>query len=542
MHTGHILQILATALPHTKMNRETMPLPSPSMFCPPKQSSWHRLALAAALPIVAALSPWAVSQTPPATADSPPAALPAPDREPLLASWVQRRTAHRETIQNSIAEQFANLFREMSPSAKQGYQHLTGSVYLPADFDETIVDQLDRLPHAWPMLDQSLPDDPRQATWMSYGLAPRPDAPQFPLQYVVTQDQRYVMNCFACHGGNLYGATYPGSPNSMYALQSLTEDVRKTKIRLGKKLTHMDIGSLGMPLGTSNGTSNAVMFGVALMNFRDADLNVHTNRFPAPMTHHDMDAPPWWHFHRKHHLYIDGFAQKGHRGLMQFMMVRENGPKQFQGWEKEFQDIYQFLSELRPPRYPLPIDGERAARGERVFLANCAHCHGTYSRDATGRLEVDYPERMVPIDDIATDPVRWSALSPAHRKAYGDSWFADYGAQQTLTEVDGYIAPPLDGIWASAPYLHNGSVPTLWHLLHPESRPAIWRRIAVGLDEEHMGIVAESLSEVPSGLRPAERRWIFDSRVPGKSASGHDYPAALSEAEKEDLLEYLKTL
>ncbi len=48
---------------------------------------------------------------------------------------------------------------------------------------------------------------------------------------------------------------------------------------------------MAMPLGTTVGSSNAVMFGVALMNFRDADLNVHVDRMPAAMTNHDMDAP-----------------------------------------------------------------------------------------------------------------------------------------------------------------------------------------------------------------------------------------------------------
>jgi len=215
------------------------------------------------------------------------------------------------------------------------------------------------------------------------------------------------MNCFACHGGTLYGATYPGAPNTMYALESFTEAVRKAKLQLGKPLTHMDVGSLVMPLGTTNGTSNAVMFGVALMNFRDADLNFLPDKLPAAMTHHDMDAPPWWHFYRKSHLYIDGFAQKGHKGLMQFMLVRENGPEKFRQWESDFQDVYQFLEELRPPKYPLAIEQSKAERGRKVYLQNCAQCHGTYDGN-----KLEYPERMVEIDDIGTDRVRFDALTP----------------------------------------------------------------------------------------------------------------------------------
>lgn len=451
-------------------------------------------------------------------------------------SFVLSRTANREQIQASIKQQFDVLFQGMSDSAKSGYLNLTRNVYLPADFDEDVLNKLDESRFTWPFLDAPVPVSSRSGTWMAHGLSPRPDDPNLPLQYV-RRDGSYAMNCFACHGGTLFGATYPGAPNTTYGLESLTESVRKAKLQIGKPLTHMDVGSLVMPLGTTNGTSNAVMFGVALMSFRDADLNFLQDKLPAEMTHHDMDAPPWWHFHRKSHLYIDGFAEKGHKGLMQFMLVRENGPDKFRQWESDFRDVYRFLEELRPPKYPLPIDRAKADRGHNVYLQHCAECHGTYEAD-----RLDYPERMVSIEEIGTDRVRFDSLTPQFRQSYGDSWFGDYGKQHTLAEVEGYVAPPLDGIWASAPYLHNGSVPTLWHILHPESRPSIWRRIAMGLDESFIGLVVETPDTIPKKLSKAEKRWYFDTKVPGKSAQGHDYPSVLSESQKDDLLEYLKTL
>lgn len=461
-----------------------------------------------------------------------------------VPAWIAERTTHRRQIQSSVQEQYRALVESMSPRARNGYRHLVENVYLPADFDEQVLTGMDNLEHRWPLVDTPLEPGARESTWLVHGLAPRPDDPTKPLQYVVTSDGRYVMNCFACHGGSVYGATYPGAPNNTFALESLTEGVRKTKIKQRKAMTHMDVGSLFMPLGTSNGTSNAVMFGVALMNFRDAELNVHPNRLPAAMTHHDMDAPPWWHFSRKEQIYIDGFAEKGHKGLMQFMLVRENGPKQFKSWDGDFREIYQFLSELRPPKFPLPVDSEAAAAGQLVYQQHCADCHGATSRgDVVGRnASNDYLERLVAIDDVQTDRVRLDALTPEYRRAYGQSWFADFGAQNTIEVVNGYVAPPLDGIWASAPYFHNGSVPTLWHVLHPESRPKVWRRVAMALDETRMGLVVEELDQSPSKGPKSDRRWYFDTSVSGKSASGHDYPNALSESEKEQLLEYLKTL
>lgn len=465
------------------------------------------------------------------------------DPDPTLKDFVESRTKNRHRIQESVRTQYQELENSMSWKAKAGYQRLTENVYLPADFDESVLEGIDKTEHQWPFLDLMLSPNTRQSTWLVHGLSPRPNDPKRPLQYVVNSKNQYVMNCFACHGGTLYGSTYPGSPNTTYALESLTEQVRATKLKIGKPLAHMDLGSMVMPLGTTNGTSNAVMFGVALMNFRDADLNILSNRIPAPMTHHDMDAPPWWHFYRKSHLYIDGFAEKGHKGLMQFMLVRQNGPDKFRYWEKDFREVYRFLEELRPPRYPLEIDREKAERGKLAFEKSCVRCHGTYQQSENSNRNIgSYPELMVDIDEINTDRVRFDALTAKHREAYGQSWFADYGKQATYTEAAGYVAPPLDGIWASAPYLHNGSVPTLWHLLHPQERPKVWRRIAMSLDEEAVGLVVETLDEVPKKLSNAQRRWYFNTEVEGKSAQGHDFPDELSEQEKSDLLEYLKTL
>ncbi|MCU0714832.1 MAG: c-type cytochrome [Pirellula sp.] len=440
-------------------------------------------------------------------------------------------------IADSLAKQYAELWSRMSPEAKRGYQHLVSNSYLPHDFDLDVVQKLESdrsasLPVGG--FPASLSD--RERFFARFGLASRPDSPDRPLQYVQTSDGRFVMNCFACHGGNLFGATYPGAPNTLYLLESLTESVRKTKIQVGKPLGHMDIGSLVMPLGRTIGTSNAVMFGVALMNYRDEELRVHTNRSPASMVHHDMDAPPWWHFHRKHHIYIDGFAEKGHKGLMQFMLVRENGPEKFREWESDFRDVYAFIEALRPPKYPLPIDSAKSERGKKVFNNNCASCHGTYG-DGT-----EFPNTYVDIEDIKTDRVRFDALTPAHRAHYGASWFADMGEQETLSQVDGYVAPPLDGIWASAPYLHNGSVPTLWHLLNPEERPIVWRRTSLAPDTQRVGFQVDVLDKVPNRLNSYDKKLYFDTRATGKSSSGHDYPARLNNEEKQDLLEYLKTL
>jgi hypothetical protein len=311
----------------------------------------------------------------------------------------------------------------------------------------------------------------------------------------------------------------------------------------------MDMGSLFLPLGTTNGTTNAVMFGVALMRHRSADLSIVQRPPRLDLVHHDMDAPAWWHYRKRRSLYADGFAPQGHRMLMQFLLVKENGPGRFREWEEEFRDIEAWIESLEPPAWPWPVDAPVAARGRGVFERHCASCHGTYGPGGA------YPDRIVDIGEVGTDRVRFDALSRRERRDLNTSWFGHFGdgwgehaaAQEEREAPAGYVAPPLDGIWATAPYFHNGSVPTLWHVLHPAARPTVWKRTPTGYDRARVGLEVEELAALPrqpDGGPPtsAERRRHFDTSKPGKSAVGHDFADALDDGEKAAVLEYLKTL
>jgi mono/diheme cytochrome c family protein len=255
------------------------------------------------------------------------------------------------------------------------------------------------------------------------------------------------------------------------------------------------------------------------------------------MVHHDHDAPPWWNFKKKQRLYSDGFAEKGHRPLMQFMLIPENGPERFAECEDDFREIYAWLESLEAPKYPYDIDADLAKRGETVFNANCADCHGTYGENET------YPNKIVSIHEVDTDPVRLGALTPDNRKGYEVTWFAHFGEHKVVADPGGYMAPPLDGIWASAPYFHNGSVPTLWHVLNSSERPAVWSRSEDAYDREHVGLEVTTHDSVPkTPMSNHARRGYFDTSMFGKSNQGHLFPDALGDTEKREVLEYLKTL
>jgi mono/diheme cytochrome c family protein len=209
----------------------------------------------------------------------------------------------------------------------------------------------------------------------------------------------------------------------------------------------------------------------------------------------------------------------------------------------QLNDMLHFIRSYRPPPFPGHIDARLADDGRGVYAARCAGCHGTVS-EGEGRPEiVSLPNRLVPVNVIGTDGRRAaesdSSIAAALRAGYS-----------RLAEIDStgmYVAPPLAGVWATAPYLHNGSVPTLWHLMHPDQRPA---RFYVGghrIDFVRVGIAGEVGSDgtmrYPSDYRPWSTPRLLDTSEPGRSNRGHETMFAnLSEAQKTALLEYLKRL
>jgi hypothetical protein len=97
----------------------------------------------------------------------------------------------------------------------------------------------------------------------------------------------------------------------------------------------------------------------------------------------------------------------------------------------------------------------------------------------------------------------------------------------------GYKAGPLNGIWATGPFLHNGSVPTLWHLLSPpDIRPTTFRVGSRVLDAQNVGFAWQE----------GTGSFTFDTRLPGNGNGGHAYGTTLPEADRRALLAYLKTL
>ncbi|RZJ17228.1 MAG: hypothetical protein EON91_10110 [Brevundimonas sp.] len=190
-----------------------------------------------------------------------------------------------------------------------------------------------------------------------------------------------------------------------------------------------------------------------------------------------------------------------------------------------------FLQTVRPQPFPGRIDGGRAAVGREVFQRACSSCHGVYEETAQGPRLASFPNWA---GDVGTDPTR-AAMMTDRLAARVNASPLRRSISATHTGV--YAAPPLTGLWQSAPYLHNGSVPSLSALLGLEDRPARFRIGGHAMDLEGVGVA------YPDGYVPyAEPAWV-DTRQAGLGAQGHEAPFAdLSRDDRLALLEYLKRL
>ena len=193
---------------------------------------------------------------------------------------------------------------------------------------------------------------------------------------------------------------------------------------------------------------------------------------------------------------------------------------------------------LPPPKYPYAIDATKAAQGAALYRQHCVACHA----DERFREGVRVPEAtrvglVEDIDRIRTDRHRLDSYTDI----FAANQYALYPASEYrfthFRKTRGYANHPLDGIWARAPYLHNGSVPTLLDLLNaPADRPRVFYRGNDVFDRERVGFV--------SNVKEYRGRTFteYDTSTPGNGNSGHEYGITLPVADKLAIVEYMKGL
>lgn len=198
--------------------------------------------------------------------------------------------------------------------------------------------------------------------------------------------------------------------------------------------------------------------------------------------------------------------------------------------------------EMQVPKYPFAIDRKLVAgKGKMLFQRHCASCHD-WNGSEIGKV--------VPIEEIGTDRARLDSYTrelAAQQYTLGvDQWWRFRNFRKT----NGYANMPLDGLWARAPYLHNGSVPTLRQLLSKaEERKGEFYRGNDEYDPANVGFKFErpdgSVDLKKEGrIRAPDGRILFrfDASERGNGNAGHEYATDLNDEDKDALLEYLKTL
>ena len=209
----------------------------------------------------------------------------------------------------------------------------------------------------------------------------------------------------------------------------------------------------------------------------------------------------------------------------------------------DLDDVMTFISKMKTPNFPAKIISTKAEEGRVVFENNCQKCHGMYKGSSIKNTLVSFPNQLIPLNYIQTDTLR--AISIKNEELNALQKLKVYNFLDAKIN-EGYVAPILTGIWTTAPYLHNGSVPTLWHLMHPENRPS---RFYVGghqLDYEKMGVKGEldkGIYKYNDSYIPWSNYEIYDTNKLGFSNKGHIEPFdSMTENEKDCVLEFLKTL
>ena len=195
----------------------------------------------------------------------------------------------------------------------------------------------------------------------------------------------------------------------------------------------------------------------------------------------------------------------------------------------DMQRLRDWWMELPPPQYPFQIDKELAAQGEPVWKENCASCHEIGQPDAG---------KVVPIDQIGTDRHRYDMMTAETVEKYNAFCKKEYGwpEEWQIRKTEGYTAMFLDGIWARAPFLHNGSVPTLADLLKkPDERPIVFYRGYDVYDKENVGFMSQGSAAEKEGFQ-------YDTSLPANGNGGHTYGTDLGDDEKLALVEYMKGL
>ncbi len=408
-----------------------------------------------------------------------------------------------------------------------------------------------------------------------------------------------TFSCGSCHASDFFGRSVPGLTNKRPRSNEFFWRVKRTlpfaspalfkqglaasdeEVALFRR-SQRQIGAVRpiRPLSLGLDTSLAHVGRSLAARADDGWASFQPLREKFPRRHEldehraDSKPMPWWTLKYKNRWLSDGSVVSGNPILTNLLwneIGRGTDLRKLEAWLAQNEDVVKDLT-TRVFSTPAPrftdffpasrVSLERARRGEKLFRANCASCHGHYENawnepDASLLSEVEILEttrvryhRTTPVIDVGTEPDRSSGMGELSRQLNGLELSRRWGV--LIEPQKGYVPPPLEGIFARYPYLHNASVPNLCALLEPvRRRPTSFvagpaRDPATDYDFDCVGY--------PVGSKMPEA-WFYDRDayvdlgVSGRRAMGHermlfaaDGKEKFSADDKRDLIEFLKTL
>ncbi len=290
--------------------------------------------------------------------------------------------------------------------------------------------------------------------------------------------------------------------------------------------------------------------------------------FPA-----DSKPAVWWNVKYKNRFLSDGSVVSGNPIVTNILWNELGRGTDLHELEKWIRDNGKIIKELttavfstKAPRITdffsaEQIDLEKAKRGEVIFKAHCARCHGTYEKtwnqpnlaglshqELIKTTKVIYP-KSTRVMDVGTDSHRYQGMT----SLLALNTLKISKSNGVLIETQqGYVPPPLVGIWARWPYFHNNSAPSLCAVLTPSDNRPEYYWAGEPLDRQRD--FDFDCNGYPLGSQ-APREWtksrefFFDTRKPGLSNHGHDEgiiikdgKLVLTAGDRSDLVQFLQTL
>jgi len=383
--------------------------------------------------------------------------------------------------------------------------------------------------------------------------------------------QQVIFNCFACHAGVVNGQVVAGLGNN-HMNQSDPQNLRTR----GDNFGPYGVWRLGAKL------ADPANEGLTIAK-KPTELEAFFESVKLP----PVDPMPWWlmKYKTKDYWYADAGPHDAASFSINFTTMHPEMNAHHEEHVKSVAMALAFARETQSPPFPETLNAELVQRGADLFhgrtrpaetkgFRTCKTCHGSYTRKSSqadlsqpGSWKVDYNFSHV-LRNAGTDDAYNSTLQTFKPIVDHFNKLATYYAAQgtpseliprvTVPDQAGYVAPPLVGVWATAPYFHNGSVPTLDTVLNSKERPEIWSRDhrdphAYDLARVGMSYQTVSRSEFEESAAAAKGKIFltpaaidhganYDTKEFGHGNMGHTFGDNLTTDERAAVIEFLKSL